>query len=582
MFRKLTAMLALFAMLLPADLASARGGRGGGGGGGRGGGGMSRGGGGGGMSRPSGGGSRAPSMSRSAPRPSGQRPSSANLSRPNAGSMNRPSAGNMNRPNAGNMNRPSAGNMNRPNAGNLNRPNAGNLNRPSTGLSNRANAGSFDRAGGGQLSSGRNAFQSQRNFERPTQGQLNDFLDLPAQSGGAGNFSGNRANAGSRSADGDLGGSKSFTTEGGSTITVGAGGGSVQTPGGATIGGAGAGIKVEGAGGNTFVKGSGAIGATDGTNSAIAAGSATGVRGAGGNSAANVRGGYADTAGNRAIGGVTGVQGRNGYAAVNARGARTNGDFTQAGGASAIRGPAGNTIAGGRGAAFHDGQFVGGNTWGAVNGNFTHWNSFGPGWHNNYPGAWWPGKWALATTAWATATWWVAGGYCGCYGEPVYYDYGDTVYSDGENVYYEDQPVATNEEYYQQVDQLASAGAEATDDSWLPLGVFGIVAEGETQAVKLLQLAVNKSGQVRGNYEDTTTNEVLPVIGSVDKETQRVAIKLEGNDKFLLETGLYNLTNDEAPALLYAGQNQPETRTLVRLQEPTGDATASATAAPQP
>ena len=438
------------------------------------------------------------------------------------------------------------------------------------------------RPGGGQAAGGRSAFQNNSNFNRPSQGQVNDFLNLPQQSGRAGTFSGaqqsNRAgNATSRQQSvGDGSNSKSFTTDRGTTITVGGGAGSGQTAGGATIGAGGVGVKVEGAGGNTFVKGTGAIGATNGTNSAIAAGSATGVRGANGAGAANVRGGYADTAGNRAIGGATAAQNRAGYTAANVRGARSNGNFAQVGSASAIRGPAGNTISGGRGGSFVNGQFVGGQNWGAVNGNFTHWNAFGPGWNNGYPGAWWPGKWALATTAWATAAWAVAGGYCDCYGEPVYYDYGESVYSDGENIYYDDQPVATNDEYYQQAEQIADAGATPTDENWLPLGVFGLVSDGQTQADKLLQLAVNKEGAIRGNYQDLATNQVTPVSGSVDKESQRVAIKLEGNDNFLLETGLYNLTNDEAPALLYLGKDAPQTRTLIRLQQPADETAAAA------
>lgn len=318
---------------------------------------------------------------------------------------------------------------------------------------------------------------------------------------------------------------------------------------------------------------------TDGTNSAIAAGSATGIRGAGGNSAANVRGGYADTAGNRAIGGATAVQNRAGYTAANVRGASNAGGFTRAGSASAIRGPGGNVVAAGRGGAFVNGQFVGGRTWGAVNGNFTHWNAFGPGWYAGYPGAWFPGKWALATTAWATATWALAGGYCDCSGDPMYYDYGESVYSDGESVYYDDQPVATNEEYYAQAEQIAESGTATTDENWLPLGVFAIVREGETNADKLLQLAVNKDGAIRGNLNDLNTESVSQVIGAVDKQTQRAAIKIEGNDQFLLETGLYNLTNDEAPALLYNGKDQPETRTLIRLQQPESQ---GETQAPQP
>lgn len=112
-------------VLLAAGDGFARGGRGGGGGGGRGGGGFS----GGGMSRPSPSVSRSPSMSRPSPSPS--RPSGS--SRPSSPSVGRPT--------------PGAGT-----------PGAG---RPGTGAG--VGAGS-----------------------RPTQGQLNNFLDLPAAGAGGG------------------------------------------------------------------------------------------------------------------------------------------------------------------------------------------------------------------------------------------------------------------------------------------------------------------------------------------------------------------------------------------------------------
>jgi hypothetical protein len=61
---------------------------------------------------------------------------------------------------------------------------------------------------------------------------------------------------------------------------------------------------------------------------------------------------------------------------------------------------------------------------------------------------------------------------------------------------------------------------------------------------------------------------VTPVSGAVDKKTQRVAIKLEGNDNVVIETGLYNLTNDEVPVLIHIGKDRQEKRLLVRLQQP--------------
>ena len=54
-------------------------------------------------------------------------------------------------------------------------------------------------------------------------------------------------------------------------------------------------------------------------------------------------------------------------------------------------------------------------------------------------------------------------------------------------------------------------------------------------------------------------------------------MKLEGNDQLVVETGLYNLTNDEVPVLVHFGPDRQEGRVLIRLQQPE----AQAEAAPQ-
>ena len=367
--------------------------------------------------------------------------------------------------------------------------------------------------------------------------------------------------------------SKTFTTKGGSTVTVGGGKGGGTTAGGATVGGAGVGIKVEGAGGGTYVGGKGVAGATKGGNSAVAGGSVSAARGPGGNAAANVRGGYANSAGVRAGGSVSAAQNRFGYTAATARGGYAVGGVARAGGAAAIRGPGGGVIAAGRGGAFVNGQFIGGARWNAVNGAFRGWGCFRPAWFARYPGAWYAAR--IATACWLTAGWGQAAAYGGCSGgDPMYYDYGNNVgYGDDGNVYQDGEPVASAEQYYDEADQIAALGAETQSDDWLPLGVFGVVSEGQDSAERVAQLALNKEGIVRGNLHDIVANTVVPITGAVDMESQRVAMKIEGNESVVVETGLYNLTNDEVPVLIHFGPDQQETRTLVRLSPPDSEQT---------
>jgi hypothetical protein len=336
-------------------------------------------------------------------------------------------------------------------------------------------------------------FQSPGAYQRPSQGQLSSFLNMPAGSGAGRGAAASPPRATQLPSTGRSG-SKTIEGPGGGSVTVGGIGGSRTGPGGGTAAAGRVGVKVTGPGGNTY---------------------------------------------------------------------------TRVAGGAAIRGPGGNTVAAGRGAAFANGQFVGGRSWAAVNGAYTRWGAFGPGWHGGYPGAWWPGRWVVGATAWAAATWATAGSYCGCSGEGTYYDYGENVvYEDG-NVYYGDEPVASAEQYYDQAGQIADSGQEPQNEEWLPLGVFAVIGEPtQTQAEKVVQLAVNKEGVIRGNFQDFLTDKVTPVTGAVDKKTQRVALKMEGNDSVVVDTGLYNLTNDEVPVLVHFGPDRQEPRTLVRLQQP--------------
>ena len=400
-------------------------------------------------------------------------------------------------------------------------------------------------------------------FNRPSTGQLNNFLNMPSSGARASTF-----NSPSQLPSG--GQSRTFTTQRGTEITVGGRGGSTTTGSGAQVGAGVGGIKVETAGGNTYGKVGGAVGVSGAGGSAAAGGSVAGFRGAGGAEGARVSRGAANSSGYRQGGSISAVQGRGGYTAVNMRGGYGAGGTGRVGSASAIVGPGGNVVSAGRGAAFVNGQFVGGRTWGAVNGAFSHWGWYGGGWWGRYPGAWFPGKWALVGTAWATAAWALAGPYCGCSGgSPAYYDYGGNVAYDDGTVYQDGEPVASAEEYYDQANQIAADGQTPQNQEWLPLGIFAIVSsEEQTQTDKVAQLALNTEGVIRGNYHDLLADKVTPITGAVDKQTQRVAMKIEGNNDVIVETGLYNLTNDEAPVLVHFGADRQETRIFVRLKQP--------------
>jgi len=211
----------------------------------------------------------------------------------------------------------------------------------------------------------------------------------------------------------------------------------------------------------------------------------------------------------------------------------------------------------------------------AVRGSFNHYGLYGADWYRRYPGAWLAAGWT-AGMAWYGTTWDSLGTYFNYDSySPIYYDYGNNVRYQDDNVYVNGQSSGTAPQYYDQAAALAATGTAAnapSDGNWLPLGVFAFCKPDETKSDIAVQLAVNREGIIRGNYTDAVANQTQQVHGSVDKKTQRVAFTAGDNTTNVVETGLYNLTKKEAPALIHFGKDRTEQWLLVRLNQPqTGD-----------
>jgi hypothetical protein len=206
----------------------------------------------------------------------------------------------------------------------------------------------------------------------------------------------------------------------------------------------------------------------------------------------------------------------------------------------------------------------------AVRGNFAHYGLYGSNWNVVHPGAWMAAGWG-ANNAWRAATWNSVGAWMD-YAQtaPIFYDYGNNVSYEDNSVYVNGQDAGTTQQYYGQASALAQSGAAAEappDGDWLPLGVFALTKDDEKNSIVTIQLAVNKQGVIRGNYTDTATEKTMVIQGAVDKQTQRVAFTVGNNKSNLIETGLYNLTKDEAPALVHVGNDKTAQYLLVRLDQ---------------
>ncbi len=165
-------------------------------------------------------------------------------------------------------------------------------------------------------------------------------------------------------------------------------------------------------------------------------------------------------------------------------------------------------------------------------------------------------------------TGWIARGIS----QPVYYDYGNTLYYEGDNVYYNNEVVATSDEYAVQAQEIASGAAEANPDDaeWMPLGVFALAEKDGSveEATMYLQLAISKDGVIAGTFQNTSTDNALEVEGTIDTESQRAAWVPVGESWPVMETGIYNLTENEAGVLLHFEDGQTQEWMLVRLDEP--------------
>lgn len=476
--------LALAIISMPCAESFARGGRGGGGGGGggRGGGGMSRGGG---ASRTSSY-NRSPSMSRpSTPR---QSPTTSRQSTSRQSTSRQPSA----------TSRQPSGN--RSGASSVNRGGASSANR--SGATNRGAA------------TGRTAQGA-----RPSQGDLNNFLNMPSQSG-------NRAStgAGPRSSGGNAAVNDFFSH-------------------------------------NPTSANHNAAATHRGATSNREAGSVANQRSENISNRTDTRSNARDSRGEKRD-----------FASDNRQDRVSNRGDNQAVRVS-NRGETRSSLAAGRGENRSQRQQQrsehADNLRGALENEFDSNHLFDDFWKNN-PQAYYrfnqnPAFWTWATAA--TVGSFFGGGYAssgGGGGGEYYYD--DGTVSTGE----EQIPV---EEYAAQAETIVESAPEVEnpdDMEWLPLGVFALAEDNDSNAAPnmFLQLAVSKEGIVAGTYNNKSTDDVKSVEGMVDMKSGRAAWTIAGTSTPIMETTLDGLTANETNALIHFADGTTQQCLMLHLEKP--------------
>jgi hypothetical protein len=209
------------------------------------------------------------------------------------------------------------------------------------------------------------------------------------------------------------------------------------------------------------------------------------------------------------------------------------------------------------------------------------WWGYSP-WLGYQPYSYWWGN-----PGWAGINNWVGYGW----NSPYVYDYGPggTVVYQGNQVLVNSQPVATTSEYAQSAAALAtidaSMVANVKPEDWMPLGTFSLATSAnEKNPSRVIQLALAKQGLISGTIFNRSSGNTYTVQGRVDPNTQRVAFTIGNQMDTVFETGLFNLTQNEAPLLVHFGPTQTQTYFVARLPAPetTAEATTQSAAVPQP
>ena len=188
--------------------------------------------------------------------------------------------------------------------------------------------------------------------------------------------------------------------------------------------------------------------------------------------------------------------------------------------------------------------------------------------------------WWRYPTSWSTcASWFTWSAPSTVWAQPIYYDYGTggNVVIQDNSVYINEQEVASVEDYAQSAAALATvpppeSKEEAEEMEWMPLGTFAVVTnKEEEEPATVIQLAVSKNGIVSGTLYNRVKDDTRSIQGQVDKETQRVAFRIADSDNVVMETGLYNLTQEEAPVMVHYGTETIKYYLFVRLENPEGE-----------
>lgn len=110
------------------------------------------------------------------------------------------------------------------------------------------------------------------------------------------------------------------------------------------------------------------------------------------------------------------------------------------------------------------------------------------------------------------------------------------------------------------------------DLEWMALGVYAAAPEGTQQANTFIQLDVGRDGTLRGNYFDAITDQSLPIVGTIAKDSRKASWTVgESKSAMRFETTLDNLMAESSQGVVLSSTGRQQTWDFVRVEKPSTD-----------
>lgn len=113
-------------------------------------------------------------------------------------------------------------------------------------------------------------------------------------------------------------------------------------------------------------------------------------------------------------------------------------------------------------------------------------------------------------------------------------------------------------EQTQAATDLAQSGDGAVDPDgpWMPVGVFAFRPMDAPDATRMIHLAVNSQGKLRGAHYDLLSEETANIVGAVDRGTAQVSWKIGEGGHVVFESDLNQLTQPQGQVRVHFPDGQ--------------------------